>query len=447
MAKCNWLSWEGHSIAPQALLADATWCGTLAAARDLGARGVAVILASDSWVAPARWSRFVARTVSCPSSKGAARFLTWLLRFGAAQPGHVLYPTSDEVAWLVAAHSDALAPLFRLYTPPLESLVRLLDKARLVEDARAAGLDVPETGTPRNESEVERIGRDLGFPLYLKPRAQVFARGVGKGARVDTPAALLQSWRAQRREAKYDAEVLDRVPDLCLPMLQSLSSTERIYTVDGFVDETGELYTSLACVKMLQCPRGSGPGIIFEHAETDSAIDQGLQRLFRATGFYGVFDAEFLECGTRKLLIDVNLRFYNHMAFEMDRGLHLPWLAYLAATRNWEALKREVEMANEVRTRHRAYVHRFPTALLLATQKLAGAMSGGEQLSWRRWISEQHGSVMDPVRAFDDPGPGVAEVAMEALAFVRHPRAYLRRLGMSPGYLGARYRDLGDYDT
>src|ERR1700726_4021925 len=50
-------------------------------------------------------------------------------------------------------------------------------------------------------------------------------------------------------------------------MLQNCPSTERIYTVDGFTGETGEFCTSLACVKMLQCPRGSGPGIIFERAE------------------------------------------------------------------------------------------------------------------------------------------------------------------------------------
>ena len=79
--------------------ADATWYGTLAAARDLGAHGVTVTLASDIWVAPERWSRHVARTISCPSSKDPARFLAWLPHFGAARPGHVLYPTSDEVAW------------------------------------------------------------------------------------------------------------------------------------------------------------------------------------------------------------------------------------------------------------------------------------------------------------------------------------------------------------
>jgi predicted ATP-grasp superfamily ATP-dependent carboligase len=405
----------------------------LAAARDLGAHGVKVTLASDRWVAPARWSRHVAQTVSCPSSRDAARFLAWLLRFGAMQPGHVLYPTSDDVAWLVAAHRDALSRWFRLYTPPVELLVRLLDKVRLIEDARAVGLDVPQTVVPRDECDVERSGREFSFPLYVKPRAHLFGSGGGKGIRVDQPAALLPSWRAQRRAAKFDADVLDRVPDLCLPMLQSfVFSSERIYTVDGFVDETGELYASLACVKLLQRPRGSGPGIIFEHAEIDPAIDQGLRRLFKATGFFGVFDAEFIECDSRKLLIDINPRFYNHMAFEADRGLHLPWLAYLAAIRDREALTVEVAKADGEIVTHRAYVHRLQTTLLLGAQRLARSMSDEDQLRWRHWMLDNRGSAMDPVHMADDRAPSVAEAAMEAFDFIRHPRASLRSLLRAP---------------
>src|SRR5260370_351804 len=133
----------------------------------------------------------------------------WLLRFGSVNPGHILYPTSDEVAWLVAAHSDELSRVFRLYTPRIETMERLLDKARLMETARAAGLDVPETRVPRNASEVEWSGRDVGFPLYLKPRSQVFGHGLGKGVYVENHATLLQAWTALHKQAKYEAEVLD----------------------------------------------------------------------------------------------------------------------------------------------------------------------------------------------------------------------------------------------
>src|SRR5512144_2262829 len=135
-------------LAP-ALLGDATWYGTLAAARDLGARGVPVTLASDSLLAPARWSRHVARTVRCPRSADPRRLLDWLLAFGEREPGHVLYPTSDDLAWIVATHREELASRFRLFTPSAEGLSRLLDKGSLAREARAAGLDAPETRLPR----------------------------------------------------------------------------------------------------------------------------------------------------------------------------------------------------------------------------------------------------------------------------------------------------------
>lgn len=351
------------------------------------------------------------------------------MRFGTEQPGYFLYPTSDDVAWLIAAREKELSPYFKLYTPPIKSLVSLLDKASLHNEAEAAGLDVPETVVPRSEAEVERCFRDRDFPVYVKSRTQVFVQRAGKGMRVNNPSKLCSAWRAQIDGVAFAPEVLNQVPDIRLPIIQrTVSATERIYTVDGFVDETGDLRATLACVKLLQRPRGSGAGIIFEHAEIDPAIDEGLRRLFHNTGFYGVFDAEFLETGSRKLLIDINPRYYNHMQFEIERGLHLPWLTYLAATGNRETLKAEIAKSNDTSISRHAYVHRLPTNLLLAVQRFTGRMSAEDVYNWRRRIEGYGGSVTDPIRTLDDPAPARAEIAMEIFAAVRHPRGYLRRL-------------------
>src|SRR5438132_1400690 len=125
---------------PPALLSDATWYGTLAAARDLGSRGVPITLASDAFFAPARWSRFAKRTVSCPPTRDTDLYFEWLRAFGKRRPGHVLYPTSDDAAWLVASHRESLASDFRLFAPPIDGLARLLDKVRLAQEARAVGV-------------------------------------------------------------------------------------------------------------------------------------------------------------------------------------------------------------------------------------------------------------------------------------------------------------------
>ena len=416
-----------------ALLADATWYGTLAAARDLGAHGVPVTLASDTRVAPARWSRFVATSVACPSTKRAPEFVEWLLRFGRTRPRHVLCATSDDSAWLIAQRAEELSRSFELYSSPIGTVECLLDKVRLAEAARAAGLQVPEMHAPQDVPDLIRCGRALGFPLYMKPRLQVLGSGLGKGVRIEEESELVATWRALQRTARFDPLVLERVPQAALPVLQaSVDRPERIYTVDGFVDESGELYASLACVMLLQRPRGSGSGIVFAEAEVDPAIDDGLRRLFRATGFRGVFDAEFLERSGERLLIDMNPRFYNHMAFEVERGLHLPWLAYLAARGEREALRAEVRAANEARVGRLAYVHRMPTALMLWAQSLTGAMPAAERGNLRALLTPEGGRSIDPARHANDPGPAFCELALEVRSALRHPRAYLRQL-ISPG--------------
>jgi D-aspartate ligase len=136
-----------------------------------------------------------------------------------------------------------------------------------------------------------------------------------------------------------------------------------------------------------------------------------------------VFDAEFLISGDDKLLIDVNPRFYNHMAFELDRSVPLAWLAYLAAVGDERALR---QAATAVPSGHapsdRIYVHRFPALVQLAAQRLTGKMTRAEVGRWRHWIAQGQG-VTDPAYGYGDPLPALADAAQ----LLRHPRSFLRK--------------------
>src|SRR5215510_9027275 len=103
----TWMSATTASAVP-ALLTMTQYAGTLAAARCLALQGVAVIVAADHLLAPALWSRAVSRRLACPAvERGPAALAQWLLELGAREPGAVLYPTSDELAWLISRHRDA----------------------------------------------------------------------------------------------------------------------------------------------------------------------------------------------------------------------------------------------------------------------------------------------------------------------------------------------------
>jgi predicted ATP-grasp superfamily ATP-dependent carboligase len=409
------------------LLADATWYGTLAAMRDLGSRGVPITLACDELLAPSRWSRYATRVVRIPAGRDLAHQLDFLHRFGAEHPGHVLYPTSDESAWVVSCHREELEPKFHLYSPSAEALATLLDKGRLAKAGEAAGLATPRTWLPSDEAEVERIGREFSGPLFVKSRTQIFARGF-KGRRVVERDDLLRTWRTRCLPDTGQFQPGGPLEGAHRPLLQAYYvEAESIFTVDGFMDRAGEMVT-LGCRKLLQLPRRLGSGVIFEDAPVPAAVERGLQRLLAQAGFFGVFDAEFME-GEQLLLIDVNPRFYNHMAFEIERGLPLAWLAYLAALGDTSRLAEAMADArsNDAGSSW-AYVHRLPLRLQLAAQGLAGAMTGAERRRWQGWIQDRAGRVVDPTRAPGDGLPALADVALHLKKFLRHPRAFVRDL-------------------
>src|SRR5438128_2705372 len=110
------------------LLFDAGYRGTLAVVRTLGQNGVPITVADPNPIAPARWSRHATRWLRSPSTADSDRFIEWLMRFGDEEPHHVLYPTSDEVTFLVAAHRDRLAERFSLYQPGFDVILEVLDK-------------------------------------------------------------------------------------------------------------------------------------------------------------------------------------------------------------------------------------------------------------------------------------------------------------------------------
>jgi len=418
---------------PPVLLPDGGWWGTLAAARDLGSRGVSVTLASEQRIIPGRFSRYVHRTVISPSSGEPERFLSWLLDFGASNPGCVLYPTSDNVAWIVSSHQELLAKHFYLYSPRLSSLAALLDKVQLSDNARDAGLDVPDIRLPVNTEELKACGRELGMPIFIKPRTHLFKVPMGKGVQVKQFDDLVQAWNRECSMAEFHPEIVDEIPNISLPIVQPfINNSERVYTVNGFIDESGEIDVGIASVKVLQRPRGLGAGIIFENAELDDSVYKGLLKLLRAVQYCGVFDAEFMEIDGRKLLIDINPRIYNHIAFEIERGVPLPWIAYAAACELIEKPGEIIRNNSLITRQQRTYVHRVPSRLLFLFQTLSGAMSRNEVRRLRNMIASYDGRVTNPAKATDDPWPEVAEILVEALAFIAHPRAYIRALLKRP---------------
>lgn len=415
---------------PPVLLTSADYCGTLAAARLLGRQGIRVTMAEPGRSGPASWSRHVERRVRCPPLHDPAVFVDWLLDFGRKNPGHLYYPTSDDLAWLTAAHREALSEHFLLLTPPLAALERLLDKASLHALCAQVGLATPRAWFPLDRAGLVRVAAEATFPVLIKQRTQVLSASHSKGLEAATPGELLDRFETFGRLNPHGSAIANANPETCLPMVQELHSevVEGTLLVAGFADRDGRILAARAGNKLLQRPRRLGIALCLEEAPLDRDLVAALGRLCAAAGYYGVFHVEFIRSAGRHLLIDFNPRYYHHMSFEIVRGMPLPLFVVHAALNDRATLESlAAEAARTAEPQGRVFTHWLDLRVMVVGQRLFGAMTPVEAARWRRWAEAHRGATIDAVWDGADPWPSVFDVANRLRDWVRHPRSFVRK--------------------
>lgn len=357
--------------------------------------------------------------------------LEWLVRFGEAEGPAVVYPTSDEMAYLLSSHRLELEKHFALYQPDVDTLLRVLDKRQLLEAARQVGVDTPATFFPETRADAERAGREADGPLLIKPRTQIFLELHRKGAIVAGAGSLGDAFDAFRRDNRYLPPIADERPELAQPMLQRYyaEAAEGIYSLSGFRSNGGEHPLMLGAVKVLQRPRRLGIGLCFESAAIPEVVREGATRLLEVLGYYGVFEIEFIHVGGRYLLIDMNPRFFNQMQLDVARGLDLPRLAYAAAIGDEEELA-ALAQPSSLSGQGRAFCNGIGLRILVGAQLAVGNMTGADATRWREWRRKHGSNLVDSIAADDDVGPFLAEGAGQVYGCFRHPRAFLRMIAL-----------------
>lgn len=410
------------------LLLGADYYGTLAAARCYGRSGIAVAMADEDPRARALHSKYVGERLVHPPLSEPERLVEWLVSWGEAHPGTLLYPPNDHLAWLFADRRDVLARAFTTYGPPEDTILRLLDKKRLHEACAAVGIEVPVTHALGEAGAEAALAGELRFPVLVKPRTQVFLASGIKGFIARDRAELGAELARFRKLVAFHPVLAGKHPEVAEPMAQEyLTEAEtNIFSVSGFVAEDGA-FASRAAMKVLQRPRKVGIGLCFEGRAPDPTLADKLAALCRHVGYFGAFEAEFIVAGERRLLIDFNPRFYSQMGFDVARGLPLPMLVWYAARGDRARLGEEIARAAAWKaTGDEVYLHKTMLDLVLALQGLSGQMPWSDVRRWRRWYRDHRAGATDAVRDPDDRRPAVVDAASWVRHFAKHPRSFVR---------------------
>jgi D-aspartate ligase len=412
------------------LLASASAGGTIAAVRHLGAAGLDVRVLASQRLGAAAWSHFVSRTYSTPPESAGQRFLARLLAIGAADPGQILLPTSDQTAWLYTENAALLEQHFCLYQPSIASLRSILDKKLFSEAAASAGLAVLPSWNPRSIDEVAALAPALPYPILIKPRTHVYRIRNDKGVVAHSSSELIRQYQLFVACEQARANPNPLIPDACLPILQQFVSVanEGVRSISGFVDRTGQLFVSRHTTKVLQRSRPIGVGVCFESLPAAPLLSKAVRELCRALDYFGIFEVEFLWSNGLWNVIDFNPRLFSQIGLDIRRGAPLPLLACLDAVGNTVALREAVAMAQaEDEGANVVFYDRFTLGALLLAQTMTSRISREDRAYWRAWTRQNSSRSIDFAVDGADPRPGVihalSEIHLGLKAFPRFLRS------------------------
>src|SRR5215212_4625944 len=154
-------------MTPPAAVIDVGWVNGLAAIRSLGRAGIRVLAVDHRPSALGFRSKYAERFLSPEPFGDERRFVNFVRALGEV----VVFPTHDDSLNAIARYADDLPALTPF--PAWQLLERVQSKRVQLEQAEAAGVDIPRTRYPQSAAEARTAARELGFAVIVKPEHPV----------------------------------------------------------------------------------------------------------------------------------------------------------------------------------------------------------------------------------------------------------------------------------
>jgi len=304
-------------LGSQILITDGTERAALASARALVAAGHTVHVAAVRQPSLAGVSRGVHRCVLATDPfADPAGYASEVGRIITDRGISVLLPMTDASVEALLEHRHTLPPSINLPLADLATYRRASDKLQVLELARTAGFEVPET-VVLNCSDQDVAWPDRLFPAVLKPHRSVVAVA---GKRRTLGVTFVRS-AAECRAA------LALLPPAAFPVMLQ----RRVAGVgEGLFALRWEGHTvaRFAHRRLREKPPAGGVSVYRESIDPDPRLVSAGERLLDALDWKGV---AMIECKRdpdtgRHIIMEINGRFWGSVQLAIDAGINFPVL-------------------------------------------------------------------------------------------------------------------------
>ncbi len=200
--------------------------------------------------------------------------------------------------------------------PPAESYKIASDKELTIHLAGSAGVPAPLTIVPHTLAAARAAGKDIGYPLIMKPARSSGSRGV----------RLIRD--AEELADSYEAALSQygRV------LLQEYIPNDGPGSGVGIAAVDGKVTAAFSYQRIREFPISGGPSTL--RVSTDNPeLREHARTLMEALGWNGVAMVEFKfdKRAGKHLLMEINPRLWGSLALATYAGINFPVLAVEAA--------------------------------------------------------------------------------------------------------------------
>jgi predicted ATP-grasp superfamily ATP-dependent carboligase len=267
-------------------------------------------------------SRYTQAALLPDAATEPERFVDELLRLGRRLPERgVLFATHDEALTAIGPREDEVDALFHRPWASWPIMQRAVDKAEQHRAADRIGFPVPRTITVQTSADLAAAGRELRFPLVLKPEdATGFRREFRRQVLEANDADELKAqWE---RAARYRPSISEVIP----------GDDSALWTLGSYRDAQGRPLASFTGRKLRQWPPHFGTARAAE-ARWDADLARRCHQLLDAMEFHGISQVEVKRDSRdgRDYLIEVNPRSWLWIGLATSCGVNIPEACYLDA--------------------------------------------------------------------------------------------------------------------
>ena len=300
------------------LITDGDERAALAVTRALGQHHVEVIVGSETDRSLAAASKYCTRSFTYPSPyTSASSYVQCLLNTVRSERMEAVFPMSDIAMHVIGPQKAEFEKYTVVPIPDYKMFESLSDKYKLMRQAMALGISVPETIFVPDGKVDGILDQIASFPVVVKPGCSLVKHKDG--------------W--QKTSVQY-AHNADHLIDLYRRhrYLQGPSLIQRRVVGQGkglfVLMQHGVPLGMFAHRRLREKPPSGGVSVLRESIPLGKELIDPALRLLQQVHWHGVAMVEFKEEQTSQmpLLMEVNGRFWGSLQLAIDAGMDFPWL-------------------------------------------------------------------------------------------------------------------------